>query len=105
MPKKKPIELPPELDTEEFRTSWNDWVEHRKQMRKPMTEICMSRQLAKLQKWANEYGVGYAIASIEQSIERGGWQGLFDPIVYVEQLRSATRAMTTEQMNERGLLN
>lgn len=102
--KAKQHEIPAELDTPEFHSSWSDWQEHRKQLRKKMTPICMKRQIAKLAKWSREYGVEYAIASLEQSMEMG-WTGLFEPIPSQMMKHAGSAALTTRQMYDRGLLN
>ncbi len=64
----------PELDTDEFRRAWRDWVEHRRQIRHALTPATAQRQLGKLARAGPEK----AIAMIEQSITNG-WQGLFEP--------------------------
>ena len=68
------IEIPSELDTEPFRAAWSDWLTHRKQIKKPVTELAATKQLKALAK----RGTHDAIRAIEQSIANG-WQGIFDP--------------------------
>ena len=69
----KKIRVPDTLDTLDFHTSWTDFQEHRKQMKKPMTDLAKQRMLAKLEK----QGVDTAIVMLENSIENG-WQGVFE---------------------------
>ena len=58
----------------QFRTSWHEWQEFRKQKRQKLTPASIKKQLTQLSK-LNEHD---AIASINQSITNG-WTGLFDP--------------------------
>ncbi len=73
-PKASDPEIPAELDTEAFRSSWSDWQAYRAETKKKLTPSTITRQLKKLA----AMGPDAAVASIEQSIERG-WQGLFEP--------------------------
>jgi hypothetical protein len=66
-------DLPPSLDTAEFRGAWDSWMRYRKQARKPLTPETAKRQLAKCAK----LGADRAAAAIEVSIERG-WQGIYE---------------------------
>ncbi len=68
------IDLPPELDTDEFRAAWRDWEQHRKEKRQRLTDLSVRLQVKKL----SAMGVERAIQSIVQSIENG-WTGLFEP--------------------------
>lgn len=63
--------LYPSLRTDRFARGWGDWVEHRKEKRKPLTDRQAQKQLA----WLG--GQPEPIACIDQSI-RNGWQGLFE---------------------------
>jgi hypothetical protein len=69
---KKEIEFPKHLNTDEFRTVWESWVQFRKETKKPLTPIAIKQQIALLGK----YELYDAIAIINKSIV-GGWQGLF----------------------------
>jgi hypothetical protein len=71
--KKPPTPLPEILDTAEFKTAWNEWIEYRRQSHKPLTAIGMKRQLNFLAKQGHKD----ALVMIERSI-RNGWQGLFE---------------------------
>ena len=71
--KKKEGAIPEKINTPDFQKSWTDFQEHRKQSKKPMTQLARSRMLTKLSK----YPVRVAIQMLEQSIENG-WQGVFD---------------------------
>lgn len=63
------------LNTQEFRGAWRDWVQYRKEIRKPLTKTTIQRQVRRLEKWGHDK----AIAAIDNSITNG-WQGLFEPI-------------------------
>jgi len=65
--------LPPELDTPEFLKAWEEWNQHRSEIKKKLTPSTKARQLKMLAK----YPPATAAAMIEQSI-CGGWTGLFE---------------------------
>ena len=56
-----------------FMKSWTDWLVYRKQIKKPLTEVTIDRQLKKLEAFSPEV----AAKMIEQSLEHG-WQGIFE---------------------------
>lgn len=60
------------LNNQEFFDSWCEFIEHRKEIKKPMTELAMKKMLKKLA----AYPGSVAIAMLDQSIENG-WQGVF----------------------------
>jgi hypothetical protein len=68
------VEIPPELDTAEFRAAWNDWLAHRREIRKPAGPTAQRKALAGMVK----LGIQRAIAAIEHSVARG-WLGIFEP--------------------------
>lgn len=55
---------------------WNAWVEHRRKMRKPLTEMAMSLAVKKLDRFRSQ---GYTPELILEAAVEGGWQGLFLP--------------------------
>ena len=57
----------------ELNSAFLDFIEHRKQLKKPMTELATTKAVNKL----NKFGTEDAIKMIENSIE-GGWSGLFE---------------------------
>jgi hypothetical protein len=71
---RKPAEIPESLQTAQFRAAWGAYVQHRREINKPLTSTAEARTLRRLA------GVGEqeAIARIDLSIE-SGWQGLFYP--------------------------
>ena len=74
---KKPELLPPlpaSLGSGEMLTAWDDWIRHRREIRKPLTVTCAAKQVAQFEKW----GETRAIAAIEHTILKG-WQGLREP--------------------------
>src|SRR5690606_1795050 len=66
------VSLPPSIDTLEFREAWLEWVEHRREIGKPVTERGAKLGIAKLER----YGAAKAIEAIHEAIA-AGWQGLF----------------------------
>lgn len=68
----KEIDLPSYIDKE----TWNDFVEHRRQIKKPLTELAVKRLFLDFEKW-NKKGLDVNSA-INQSIANG-YQGVFEP--------------------------
>jgi len=66
--------LPPELDTDAFRVSWQAWREHRREIKKALTPSSTKMQLRMLA----GLGAVVAIDAINESV-RCGWTGLFPP--------------------------
>ena len=71
--KARPVTIPDCLNTPAFTAAWNDFTEHRKEIKKPMTPRAAAMQLKKLE----AYTPDIAAAMVEQSIA-GGWQGIFE---------------------------
>lgn len=71
--RKKETQIPPSLNTKSFLEVWADFLEHRKQMKKKMSDVAKSGMLKKLSK----YSVQTAIQMLDQSIENG-WLGVFE---------------------------
>jgi hypothetical protein len=65
--------IPPELDTDQFRRAWGEWLTYRSGRRLSCRPETLQKQLAFL---AALGSATPAIACIDQSI-RNGWQGLF----------------------------
>lgn len=66
------ITFPLALNTPEFQAAWKEWVEHRREIRKPLTE----RSAAMSLKRCEQLGHDNAIAAIEHSIS-GSYQAIF----------------------------
>jgi DNA-binding MarR family transcriptional regulator len=64
-------ELP--FSSDEFREAWNDWEQHRREIKKPLTSTSVRYQLKNLA----ALGEAEAIAKLTRSIT-SGWQGMFD---------------------------
>jgi hypothetical protein len=60
------------FENAELNALWQQWVQHRKQKREPLTEVAAERQITKIK----AHTVEQAKQSIEKSIERN-WTGLF----------------------------
>ena len=71
-PKQTPLTLP--FADEDFVDAWNDWINHRKEKKKPLTPTSIKIQLHKLE----DMGVDRAIEAIDFSIANG-YQGIFEP--------------------------
>lgn len=65
-----------EIYNESLREVWEEFVQFRKEQRKPIKPTQMKKLWAKFEKIIEENGVGGLIASINQTIERG-YQGVF----------------------------
>jgi hypothetical protein len=70
--KKTTLVFPSILDTDAFRSAWNEWRLYRKERRITTTERTFFAQLSKLEK----FGHDDAIQAIKDSISNG-WMGLF----------------------------
>lgn len=68
----KAVEIPPSLDTPEFRTAWGEWCDYRAKKRKPVSEAAVRKQFKRL----SAIGPEAAVAAIDQAIA-SDWQGLF----------------------------
>lgn len=72
---KAPAALPPiPEDLLPIRTALESFIEHRKEIKHPMTARALELVFAKARKW----GFARTLQSIEDSIQ-GGYQGLFEP--------------------------
>ena len=66
--------FPAGLETEAFKQAWQDWIQHRREIKKPLTPKSISMQLKDMSEW----GEIRAIAAIHHTISKG-WQGLQEP--------------------------
>lgn len=62
------------LNTEDFKSAWADWMQHRREKKKPVTPTSQKQAFRELE----EMGLGRAIAAIRHSIGKG-WTGIFEP--------------------------
>jgi hypothetical protein len=84
-------ELPGELDCDEFRSSWLDWLKHKRQRKdKPMTKIGTERCLKHLR----DMGVERAVAAIEHSIENS-YAGIHEPMTRAGPQTQSRRRLKT----------
>lgn len=74
-----------------FFTSWQEWCQFRREIKRPLTPTAVSRQL----NFLKELTEAQALASIDQSI-RSGWTGLFPPA------KSITHSQTVNFHQEGG---
>ncbi len=82
--KTPPPPLPSALDSREFRSAWDDWVGHRKEIRKPLTPTCIKQQLAKMADWGQER----SIVAMRHTMAMG-WQGLREPEIATQATRGS----------------
>lgn len=66
------MDLPTNLQTDEFREAWEMWAQHRREKKCSLTPTSAKMQLKKF----SQFGPEIAIQAIEQAIEKG-WQGCF----------------------------
>ena len=68
------VELPENLQTAVFLTTWELWKKHRKEIKKPLKPTTEKMQLKKM----SEFGLVRAVAALEFSIMQG-YEGIFEP--------------------------
>lgn len=75
---KKGAALPLDFSVPEFISSrtWRDWVTHRIEIKKPMTESIAKACIAQLTKF---HTAGHDVDEIILNSISGGWSGLFEP--------------------------
>jgi hypothetical protein len=67
---------PPPFQSSDFNKEWEDYIVHRKQMRKPLTKIACIRLFLQFEQW----GEAGTIAALKYSMADGRtWQGVFQP--------------------------
>ena len=72
-PNKKQLALPC-FESDAFSSAWNDWQEHRREIKKPLTPKASESQMSEFKAW----GESRAIAAIRHTIKMG-WQGIREP--------------------------
>ena len=65
--------FPIELQTAEFAAAWEEFLQHRKENKWPMTELSTKKQL----KFLQPFGSARACELIDNAI-RQGWRGIYD---------------------------
>ena len=68
------VDLPPSLESPEFRAAWADWMRHRMEIKKPYKPLGVEKLLEQLA----AMGAVRSIAAINYSIANQ-WQGVFEP--------------------------
>ncbi|NQV29234.1 MAG: hypothetical protein HQ518_33180 [Rhodopirellula sp.] len=69
----EPVQIPESLDTDAARKALDEFREHRRQMKKPLTALAESKLLTE---WSSK-GADRFVAAVNHSIARG-WQGVFE---------------------------
>lgn len=70
----KSVAIPQDLITGSFPRMWENWIEHREEIKKPLTQKAAEMALKKLE----AMGSPRAVAALQHSIGNG-WQGIFEP--------------------------
>lgn len=92
------MDLPPNLQTDEFREAWEMWAQHRREKKCSLTPTSAKMQLKKF----SQFGPEIAIKAIEQAIEKG-WQGCFPEKIQAEVSKpDANKAGLMEWLNSQG---
>jgi hypothetical protein len=68
---------PPCFDSPEFLQAWEDWQQHRREIRKPLTPTSSKIQMNQFAEW----GEKRAIAAINHTLSKG-WQGIREPDLF-----------------------
>ena len=69
-----PSLIPNSLSTPKFTEAWENWVQHRKEIKKPLTVKSVEMQMKEFVTW----GPTGAVEAIEYTIKKG-WQGIRRP--------------------------
>jgi len=94
---KSPVfEIPETLRNAAFVEVFNDFIEHRKQIKSPLTQLAGDRLVAKLAKHAPDA----ALEAINASIENG-WKGVFPG----DTARNGNKKMTQRQARNQGAIS
>lgn len=89
------IPFPSSLGSERMRAAWADWVRHRIEIKKPLTEQQVRKQLKQFDEW----GEDRSVAAIEHTV-RQGWQGLREPDKTTMDARQQRLAELDRQLDE-----
>jgi hypothetical protein len=67
----EPMVLPDWLPSE----TWEEFKQHRKQLKKPMSELAQKKSIKQLEKWRSE---GQDVVEVIEASIANGWKGLFE---------------------------
>jgi len=89
----EPVPIPDALDTPEARKALDEFREHRRQMKKPLTAMAETKLLAE---WSSK-GADRFVDAVNHSIARG-WQGVFEASAKTNQteMHSGIKAWLSE---------
>lgn len=71
---KPQVAIPLPFDSEKFREAWNQWLEHKREIKQKMPQTTIKRQFDQIKKW----GELKSIQAIHLAIQNN-WRGLFEP--------------------------
>ena len=58
------------------QASWGEWIEHRRQIKKPLTQLAADKLIAKL---ARMHSRGTNVIDLIDNAIASGWQGIYEP--------------------------
>lgn len=72
-----PYVLKPEIVLPDWLPNevWEEFKQHRKQLKKPMSELAQKKSIKQLEKWRSE---GQDVVEVIEASIANGWQGLFE---------------------------
>lgn len=76
-----------------FGEAWNDWKQHRVEIKKKLTPTSIKQQLANFAEW----GESRSIAAIRHTIGNG-WQGLREPDAPINSAPPRNRDLRSDQV-------
>jgi len=91
--------IPSELNQPVFTTAWQEWIQHRSELRKKLTPSTATKQLQMLL----PMGADHAAAVLNHSITKG-WQGLFPDDVPVPTTQTEPEPQYFEPANRSDIL-
>jgi hypothetical protein len=68
------VEVPKPLDQPAFHRAWSDWIQHRTEKKKPLTETSVKKQIREFDGW----GLQRSVVAINHTITKG-WVGIREP--------------------------
>lgn len=69
-----PLSIPLPFPSAGFLEAWKDWIQHRREIKEPLTPVSVKKQFKQFGEW----GEARSVVAIEHCI-RGGYTGIFEP--------------------------
>lgn len=86
-----------ELDTPDFRAAWQEWIDHRREIRKPVTARAARSALRRI---ATFGGHDAAVAALDHSVA-AGYQGIFPAPAAPKTSQPKDRPLSTWEIKEK----